>query len=142
MSKKLYLRKAHWLRMQSDAENRAGEEACGLVAGNDSTSTAVFRMTNELHSPIRYRLDPGEQLEALLEIDEQGWDLLAIYHSHLGGPDRPSATDIAEAMYPGVTHIIWYPTDREWACKGYLIKSGTFEEVEIVLEDKSDTCES
>jgi proteasome lid subunit RPN8/RPN11 len=133
MSEKLFLKRDHWLQMLEDVKSRAQEEACGLVAGNGKTSSAVFPVTNELHSPIRYRMDPQEQLEILIKLEEDDSDLLAIYHSHLGGPSRPSATDIAEALYPGVIHLIWYPAADEWACRGYLIDSSSIEEVEIIL---------
>lgn len=135
MNKKLYLHREHWLQMLTDVKSRNWEEACGLVAGDGMTSSAVFPVSNELHSPVRYRLDPKEQLEIFNKIDEGNWDLLAIYHSHLRGPSQPSATDVAEAMYPGVIHLIWYPLDDEWACRGYLIKSGSIEQVQITLVD-------
>jgi hypothetical protein len=41
-------------------------EACGLVAGQPGRGVAVFPITNELHSPVRYRMDPHEQLAAFL----------------------------------------------------------------------------
>lgn len=121
--------------MLRDVKNREMEEACGLVAGERLTSTKVFPVTNELHSPVRYRLDPQEQLEVLIEIEENDWDLLAIYHSHLRGPDQPSATDVAEAMYPGVIHLIWFPRAAEWVCRGFLIESGKINEVQIIIGD-------
>lgn len=133
MKEKLFLRREHWQQMRLDVESRETEEACGLVAGEGLTSCEVFPVTNELHNPVRYRLDPEEQLKALLKIEEKNWNLLAIYHSHLRGPDQPSATDISEAMYPGVIHLIWYPLGAEWACRGFLINSGSIEPVQIVL---------
>lgn len=108
--------------MLTDVQKRAPEEACGLVAGRESLTRRVFPVSNELHSRTRFRMDPSEQLKILLEIEESGCELLAIYHSHPDGPERPSATDIAEAAYPGVVHLIWHFRAGAWECLGFLIE--------------------
>ncbi len=119
---RLYLKSEHWERMLADVKKRKSEEACGLVAGIDQTSQAVFPMTNVLHSPVRFLLDPEEQLRVFNQIEEKEWQLQAIYHSHLHGPEGPSAVDIAEANYPGVINLIWSNISGEWSCGGYLIE--------------------
>jgi proteasome lid subunit RPN8/RPN11 len=132
---KLYLRRSHWQLMQADIQERNLEEACGLIAGVDQTSLAVYPITNILHSPVRYRMDPEQQLEYFNQIDENQWELLAIYHSHLHGPPGPSQIDIAEATYPGVIYLIWSPMRGEWDCQGYLIENGQVDQVPIYLID-------
>jgi proteasome lid subunit RPN8/RPN11 len=67
-------------------------------------------------------MEPGEQLKAMLAIEEAGEELLAIYHSHPGGPAWPSPSDVAEAAYPGVIHLIWYRQAGDWECGGFLIE--------------------
>ena len=57
-------------------------------------------------SPSRFTMDPVEVLHALREIDEHGWWLGAIVHSHPHGPARPSATDLREARYPDALTVI------------------------------------
>jgi proteasome lid subunit RPN8/RPN11 len=47
-----------------------------------------------------------EQVKALLDIDQHGWELIAIYHSHPHGPGEPSERDTKEYSYPGVIYII------------------------------------
>jgi len=118
--------------MRSDVEDRAPEEACGLVAGLDSSSTAVFPITNLLHSQVRYRMDPQGQLAAFQWIDDHDWSLLAIYHSHPQGPHGPSRSDIAETTYPGVIYLIWSRLHRKWDCRGYLIQGGEVTEVPVL----------
>jgi proteasome lid subunit RPN8/RPN11 len=41
-----------------------------------------------------------------MEFEEQGLELVAIYHSHPAGPEEPSATDVAHALYPEAAAII------------------------------------
>ena len=117
--------------MLADVEGRNHEEACGLVAGVNQTSCAVFPVVNVLHSPVRYQMDPEQQLQVLLKIEDEVWQLLAIYHSHLGGPQGPSPTDVAEANYPGVIHLIWSRPIGEWSCRGFLIEGGSVQPVPV-----------
>jgi proteasome lid subunit RPN8/RPN11 len=42
----------------------------------------------------------------MVEWEDAGLELLAIYHSHPQGPEGPSETDIAMATYPEATYII------------------------------------
>ncbi len=126
----------HWDQMRADVVEKAPEEACGLVAGRDNRSQKVFKVPNILHSPTRFRLDPQQQLEALLMIEENNWDLLAIYHSHPAGPSFPSATDIREAAYPDAVNLIWYPHRGDWSCRGFMIEEGVFKEIALRILDR------
>ncbi len=117
--------------MLADVRRRAPEEACGLIAGIETKGLEVISITNALHSLVQYRMDPQEQLDAFNHIDQQGWELLAIYHSHPAGPAVPSATDVAEAAYPGVIHVIWFQSGGEWRCRGFLIEEEAVTEVTI-----------
>jgi proteasome lid subunit RPN8/RPN11 len=69
-------------------------EACGLLAGRGGRATKVFPMTNAAASPVRYALDPAEQLKVYRELDEQGWELCGVFHSHTHTEAYPSPTDV------------------------------------------------
>lgn len=131
----LYLQLVHWQTMLDEVVKLEAEEACGIVAGEDQTSRAVYPVTNILHSPVRYRMDPVQQLDVFNQIDENDLQLLAIYHSHLQGPPGPSQIDVAEAAYPGVIHLIWSPTAEGWGCRGFLIEDGSVSEVQVQIVD-------
>lgn len=135
----LGIRGEHWEQMREHVDHTAPEEACGLVAGADGQSMEVLPVENALHSTSRYRMDPEGQLKAMLSIEENGWDLAAIYHSHPRGPEDPSRTDIEEAAYPGVNHLIWHTEMGEWKCRGYRIDMGEVSEVEIILISSSNS---
>lgn len=128
----LRLAAAHLTQMAAHAAAEAPNEACGLVAGAQGASVHVFQIPNELASPTHYSLAPAEQLHAFMQIERRGWDLLAIYHSHPNGPPTPSLTDLAEARYPGLMHIIWAPDAQgAWGCRAFLLDGGNVVEVEI-----------
>ena len=131
----LRLSRQHWEQMRSEVDRIAPEEACGLVAGKNGRTHAILSITNILHSPVRYRMAPQEQLEAFEWIDRQGLELLAIYHSHPDGPPVPSPTDIDEAYYPEAFYLIWSRHSGEWSCHAFLIHASQVREVCINLDE-------
>ncbi len=91
------------------AHARAGapEEVCGLILGRDGSARGVYRVPNAARAPrVTYRMHPQTQVLLFDFADRRGWDLLGIYHSHPGGPETPSATDIAQSYYPEAVYII------------------------------------
>ena len=80
-------------------------ECCGVIAAADGVPVKVFPMRNADASPVTYRLDGKEQLRVFDEIDEQGWELWAIYHSHTHSEAYPRETDIRLGVLPrGALH--------------------------------------
>lgn len=119
--------------MLSQVKREAPLEACGILAGLNDHSVEVIPVTNILASPVAYRMDPKEQLQAMLLIEENGWDMLGIYHSHPAGPASPSASDISKAHYPDSVYLILSPGDSEWICRGFTIDEMGVNEVQIEL---------
>jgi proteasome lid subunit RPN8/RPN11 len=87
-------------------------ESCGLLAGKEGRPVKFFPMTNRDASPVTYRLDPKEQLRVFDEIDENGWDLLGIFHTHTHSEAYPSETDRAQAFYPEAEYMVMSLSDR------------------------------
>lgn len=115
------------------AENPA--EACGLIAGAGGTAVKLYRIPNADPSIYRYNMEPRAQLRAMQEMDEQGWDLLAIYHSHTHTPAYPSPTDIALAFYPDSFYAIVTLQDAEHPqIRAFRIEETAVREVEVRIE--------
>jgi proteasome lid subunit RPN8/RPN11 len=109
-------------------------EACGLIAGKEERPAKVFRMKNADVSPVTYRLDPKEQLQVFNEMDERGWDLYAIYHSHTHSEAYPSETDRRQAFYPDSRYLILSLADRENpVIRGFRILDGAVTEEEVTV---------
>ncbi|MEW6568745.1 MAG: M67 family metallopeptidase [Chloroflexota bacterium] len=115
------------------------EEACGLVGGLAGDVRQVIPVVNILHSPVRYRMDPRGQVEAMRQIEEAGLDLVAIYHSHPQGPEGPSATDLAEAAYPEALHLIWFPDVGGWAVGAFELDGRDARAVPLIVEGETST---
>ena len=109
-------------------------EACGLVAAKEGVPTRVFPMRNADASPVTYRLDPKEQLQVFNDIDDQGWDLWAIYHSHTHSEAYPSETDRRQAFYPEARYLVLSLRDRENpVLRGFWVVSGDVTEEEVKI---------
>ena len=76
-------------------------ECCGVLAGEGAQVSRLYRVTNTAHSPYRYLMDSQEQLNAMLDSENRGLELLAFYHSHTHSPAYPSATDVRMALQSG-----------------------------------------
>jgi proteasome lid subunit RPN8/RPN11 len=107
-------------------------ECCGIVAARDGAAVKVFRATNAEASPVRYGLDPQEQYEIMMEIDEQGWTLGAIYHSHTRSAAYPSPTDVNLDFYPDALYLIVSLQDPDRPdLRAFSIVDSEIDEVEL-----------
>ena len=67
----------------------------------------VVRVANSAASPLRYEMDPQEQFNALKAIEDEGDELLGIYHSHTKSAAYPSQTDVNQAVaWPEQVYVI------------------------------------
>lgn len=105
------------------------------MAGKDARVQFVIEMWNQAQSPLRYRLDPREQLQAFNWIDSRGLELLGVFHSHPSGPVSMSPTDIAEAGYD-LVHVIWSCLDGVWQANGYWLQERHAVQVELKVSKK------
>jgi proteasome lid subunit RPN8/RPN11 len=106
------------------------EEVCGFVAGRNGRAVRLFPVENVRHSPVVFEMEPLQQIRAMLAIEGEGLELLAIYHSHPNGPAWPSATDVAQAYYPDTAQIIVSLADRERPLvRTFMIRDGEVSEV-------------
>jgi proteasome lid subunit RPN8/RPN11 len=137
----LSLTQDQWNSMRSHLDACRPQEGCGLLAGTGGSVHRVLPIANRLESPSRFRMDPLEQLRALNWMDDNGLELVGIFHSHPADPEagvpvrgEPSPTDIAEAAYP-VVHVIWSRPAGQWQARGYWIEQGRASEVELWFTD-------
>jgi proteasome lid subunit RPN8/RPN11 len=113
-------------------------EACGLLAGKENFVRQVLTVTNQAKSPVRFRMDPFEQIQAFEWMESNGLDLIGIFHSHPEGPETVSVADIAEAAYD-VVYIIWSRQNGIWKARGFWFENGRASEVELVSSTGSSS---
>ena len=95
-----------WQEIVDHALEEAPNECCGMIASRDGRAVRVHRATNAAASALRYEIDGLEQLRIQTEIEDDGLELGAIYHSHTRSDPYPSQTDINLAFYPDSLYVI------------------------------------
>jgi [CysO sulfur-carrier protein]-S-L-cysteine hydrolase len=108
------------------AHARAGlpNEACGILAGRDGRAERFHPAAPDEPSPYYYRIEAGEQLRILNEIEDAGLDVVGIYHSHVASPAYPSRTDVEQAFWPDATYVIVSLAGGGADLRGYRIADG------------------
>ena len=107
-------------------------EACGLLAGKEGRPVKFFAMSNQDASPVSYRLDPTEQLRVFTELEDEGWELLDIFHTHTHSEAYPSETDLKQAFYPEATYLVMSLSDRAHpVLRGFTMQDGEVSEREV-----------
>ena len=102
----LALEKRFLDEMVAHAREELPNEACGIVAGKDGAAVKLFRARNAEASPYRYSVDPQDLFGVFKECEENGWEFLAIYHSHVASEAYPSATDVRLAFWPEAFYVL------------------------------------
>jgi len=121
------------------AREDAKIECCGLVAvepavdGEPKCATRVYRAENIHASALKFEIDPMQQYQLTQEIEGEGWEIGAIYHSHVRSAPYPSQTDISfAANLPGIEWIIvGLASGPEPELRSYLIDGAEVREVPL-----------
>ena len=119
------------------ARRDAPNECCGMVATRDGAAVAIHATENTAASPFRFEVDGMELHRTLTAIEDAGFELGAIYHSHTRSEPFPSQTDVNfAANWPGVEWIIvGLANGDEPVVRSYLIDGGVITEVPVDVGD-------
>ncbi len=111
-------------------------ECCGMVGGADGEASVVIPVANSAASPLRFEMDPQGQYDALMAIEGDGMELLAIYHSHTKSAAYPSQTDVNQAVsWPDAIWVIVSLEDPDAPdVRGYWLKDLKVADAELVVE--------
>lgn len=108
------------------------EEACGLLSGLKGRAREFYPVENILHSPTAFEMDPLQQVRAMLAMETEGLDLVAICHSHPRGTAWPSPMDVAQAYYPDSAQIIISLADpARPVMRAFTIRDGWVSEITL-----------
>ena len=112
------------IRAQLAEHARAEEpnEACGVIAFRDGVAERYVLGRNAAASPYRFELDVDPDTWFL---EDEGYEL-AVFHSHLSSPPRPSRTDVENiGLWAGRPYLIY--TLRTGELAGWRIAHGSIE---------------
>jgi proteasome lid subunit RPN8/RPN11 len=90
----------------SHAERANPRECCGVLVGREDEILQAVEARNLSEDPNRYLLDPADHIAIRRNARAAGLAVVGFYHSHPHSAALPSATDQAEAAYPGHLYLI------------------------------------
>ena len=113
--------------LRAHAEEEAPNEACGLVVLRDGVAERYVRGRNAAASPYRFELEVPPETWFL---EDEGYQL-AVFHSHLSSPPRPSRTDVENiGLWQGKPYLILSLGSDSLA--GWTIVDGRIEPLAVV----------
>jgi desampylase len=94
-------------RLIAHAREEFPRECCGILLGRGDEIVEARHARNVASSPAtRFVIDAKDHIDARRDGRARGLEILGFYHSHPHGAAVPSATDVAEAAYPGSVYAI------------------------------------
>ncbi|MGN0587382.1 MAG: M67 family metallopeptidase [Oscillospiraceae bacterium] len=122
------------------AESVIPEEACGLIAGENTADGRIIKkvyiLTNIDHSNEHFSLDPKEQLAAIKDMRANGLVPLGNWHSHPESPSRPSDEDKRLAYDSSASYLILSLMDRTApVLNSFKISGDTAENEGLVIDE-------
>jgi proteasome lid subunit RPN8/RPN11 len=112
--------------LAAHARDESPNEACGVVVVRDDVAERYVAGRNAAASPYRFELDVAPETWFL---EDEGYEL-AVFHSHLSSPPRPSRTDVENVgLWAGRPYLIYTVRTDELA--GWRIADGSIEPLEL-----------
>jgi proteasome lid subunit RPN8/RPN11 len=113
--------------LAAHAREEQPNESCGLVVMRDGVAERYERGRNAAASPYRFELEVDPELWFL---EDEGYEL-AVVHSHVSSPPRPSRTDVENiGLWQGKPYLIYCVARDELAA--WRIADGGFDTLALV----------
>lgn len=146
----IILKKEFFEQIVKQCKQEYPNEACGILAGNDSYVAIqesqgvnaqrsiiverIYEMINLEKSPSFFSMSPEEQFKVTKDIRKLGLEMIGIYHSHVKSQAYPSSEDVKLAFYPEVSYVILSLQDlSNPVIKSFKIEEGKISEEEIKI---------
>jgi proteasome lid subunit RPN8/RPN11 len=109
------------------AQREAPNEACGLVLLRDGEAERYEPGRNAAASPYRFELEFDDP--EIWYAEDEGYEL-AVFHSHVGAPARPSRTDVENiGLWAGKPYLIYSLQEEDLAA--FRIENGQIESLPL-----------
>ena len=112
--------------LEEHAQAEAPNEACGLLVLREGVAERYIQGINAAASPYRFELrtDPENWF-----LEDDGYEL-AVFHSHVSAPARPSRTDVENiGLWEGRPYLILSLATGELAA--FAIVGGRISELQV-----------
>nr|PZN73827.1 MAG: hypothetical protein DIU55_02150 [Bacillota bacterium] len=131
--RRLFIPENVYRRMVNHCYEERPLEACGLLVGVAGQVFAGYATDNAARSPVLYRVDDHQLIATAEAAERRGWEITAIYHSHVESDPVPSRTDIAQATWPEAFYLIISLRGKRPRARAWRIVDGQVSEHRIVI---------
>ncbi|MHA1615703.1 MAG: Mov34/MPN/PAD-1 family protein [Candidatus Njordarchaeales archaeon] len=113
-------------------------EICGVLLGTvDSEGKVIVkrvkRAKNTKESPVLFEIDPEDLYQAIVEGEQEGLDIVGLYHSH-PGPPRPSKRDLEGMKLWPVPWLIISSLNGSYDCYLYILEENSIARIPVILK--------
>ena len=130
----LQIDRRHHDEMIAHAREDGSVECCGILAGTEGVFHKLYRMKNVENSAYRFSWDSKELISVWIEMEDNGWEHRAVYHSHTHSEAYPSSTDVRLAAWPEAYYIVISLMNSESPImRAFRIVDGTVSEEELQI---------
>jgi proteasome lid subunit RPN8/RPN11 len=101
--KTISLTAAQIRRLEGIAKGALPNESCAFLLGLNDKVKEILEVRNGDESPVTFRIESKDLLNAYYLAESKGMQVIAIFHSHPANP-WPSSTDV---RFMEINPIIW-----------------------------------
>jgi [CysO sulfur-carrier protein]-S-L-cysteine hydrolase len=114
--------------LAAHAQREAPNEACGLVLLRGGRAARYEPGRNAAASPYRFELEFDDP--EIWYAEDEGYEL-AVFHSHIAAPARPSRTDVENiGLWAGRPYLVYSVQQDDLAA--FRIEDGQIEELPLM----------
>lgn len=122
-----------YAEMISNAYDGYPLEACGLLVGAGARVHRFVACTNEAASARVYTIPGKELLRAEMAAEDDGLEIIGVFHSHTHSEPYPSPTDVAQAPDPAWYYVIVSLKRDAPEARCYRIVDGAIRDVPVAV---------
>lgn len=112
------------------------DEGCGLLLGTlDGMVVDVVPSPNVAASAKVYEIDPRVLLRAYRRAEDEGVEVIGVFHSHTHSPAYPSPTDVRQAPDPQWHYVLVSLADVPASVRSFTIVAGEVTEEDVASHD-------
>ena len=111
------------------------DEGCGLLLGAADEVSDVVASPNVAASAKVYEIDPKVLLRSFRRADDEGLEVLGVFHSHTHSPAYPSPTDVRQAPDPQWHYVLVSLASVPAQLRSYSIVDGEVSEEEVRVRE-------
>lgn len=130
--KTIFLSAAQIRKLEGIAKGALPNESCAFLLGHNDKVKEILEVRNSDESPVTFRIESKDLLNAYYLAESKGLQVIAIFHSHPTKP-WPSSTDVKFMEINPIVWVIYSTTDAQ--LKAFIHDDDLVKEVHIRIID-------